>query len=108
MTDSNAKPSLDALREMFRSRLQNYEALLKLSGRLDLVLMQVLKRTDEGEAKRMAALVHKPVAMYQLDDDSEAEMDMTADVASSSSSSEGEQEDESVDEEAEEMSVDEE
>lgn len=99
MKDPAGLKSVQALQSLFEQRLENQQNLLKLAGRLDLILMHVMRRTDEGEAAKIAALVHKPVAVYQADDDSDAEVD--APMASESSEEESESS-------ADEMSVDEE
>jgi len=60
---------LQPLQALLERRLESHASLLGLAGRLDLLMMQTVRRVDEGEAVRMSALVHKPVALYQADDD---------------------------------------
>lgn len=74
MGNAAASASLTALQTLIERRLASHEQLVKLAGRLDLLMVQVVRRGgDSEEMRRMAELIHKPVAVYQADDESGAE-----------------------------------
>lgn len=94
MSNPSSASALQSLQSFIDQRLESHDQLLKLAGRLDLMMMQALRRTDAVEAVKMAALIHNPVAVYEADDDSED--DQIVD----------DQDQEDSDDESDEMSVD--
>jgi hypothetical protein len=74
MSNPSSAGALQTLQSFIDKRLESHDQLLKLAGRLDLMMMQALRRTDAVEAVKMAALIHNPVAVYEADDDSEDEV----------------------------------
>lgn len=98
MSNPSSKAALKPLEGLIERRLASRDELLKVAGRLDLLMMQVLRRTDAGEAQRMAAIINKPVAMYQADDDSEDDGDRAMLTGSESESEDGASDDEQASE----------
>lgn len=98
-----SRPVLLALQGYFEERLACRDELLGLAGRLDLLMMQAVRRTAESEeeAARTAAIINRPVAVYEADDESE---DEEADVQLVQAGSESDSEDASDSDS--EMSVD--
>lgn len=105
MSNPSSRASLDALQALIDRRLASHDDLLKLSGRLDLVMLQILGRSSAGEdADKVAAMVNKPLAVYQADEDDESEgEEMQAlpesDVSSSEEEDTNDSDNMSVDEE---------
>lgn len=108
MANPAGQKAVQNLKALFEKRVEDHEALLRLAGRLDLMLVQVMRRTDEGEAAKIAALVHKPVAVYQADDDSDAEVEPSTIDDSEDDDGEDDDEEDSGVSSSDEMSVDEE
>ncbi len=99
--NKDAKEAFESLELVLQRRASNHEMLLKLAGRLDLLMMQAVRKADQEEAVKMASLIHKPLAVYREDDD-HSDMEVEAEASAESSNDE----EMSVDEEQDESESD--
>lgn len=106
---------LERVKMMLEDRTKSRDQLLKLSGRLEMLMMQVVRRTrnmdpSNLDAGKVNALVSTPMALYEDDVEDDAEpvdMDIVPPAADDEDEVE-EDKDKSDDEEAMEESDDDE